>query len=156
MNAVTAILLFFILFLGLIFVYDGFVKDMDLSPKGMEQEHVITVLEEPDYEPRGDGYLIVVRTEENTTETYQASSSVVKGIWKPEDRKEQLQVNHTYYVKTYGVRNSVLGTYKNIIEPRELSDTAEIASETARIRNINAENQKQLEAIINNTSRQTA
>lgn len=155
MSAVKAIIVFlFIIFgiLGLIFAYDGYGRNMDLSPKGMKQEHVITIIEKPDYEPRGNGYLVVVFTEENAIETYQISNSIMNEKWTPEDRKQRLEMNHTYYVKTYGVRNSVIVSYKNIIEIKELNDSNEIANETARIRAINEMNREELEAMLNNTS----
>jgi len=155
MNAVAAILFSFLVMLGLVFVYDGYVKDADLAPKGMEQEHVVTVLEKT-YDSYSDSTRIKVRTEENDIETYQTSNSYLKNKWKQEDRAEALELNHTYWVKTWGVRNSALRTYKDIIELRELSDPAEIASESARIRDINEQNRKQLEMMLNNTSRQTA
>lgn len=131
MNAAITLILLVFLGLGAIFVTD-ICKDDALNV--MEQEHVITVLKEPDYEPRGDGYLVDVRTEEGTKELYQISSSVMKGKWKPEERRYQLEVNHTYHVKTYGVRNSGIGSYKNIINLRELSDTQEIQKLRERIR----------------------
>lgn len=131
MNAVLTIIL--IVFLGLVVIFfTDIYKDDAINV--LEQEHVITVLKEPDYEPQGDGYLVDVRTEEGTKEKYQISNSVMKDKWKPEERLYQLEVNHTYHVKTYGVRNSATRSYKNIIDLRELSDTQEIQKLSERIR----------------------
>lgn len=131
MNAVFTITLIVIFVIVAIFVTD-ICKDDAINV--LEQEHVITVLKEPDYEPQGDGYLVDVLTEEDTKEKYQISSSVMKDKWKPEERLYQLEVNHTYYVETYGVRNSGIGSYKNIINLRELSGTQEIQKLSESIR----------------------
>ena len=129
MSAAKVIINFCLLMLvalGAIFVYDGYLKDVNLAPRDMEQEHIITVMEEPFFDSYADGYLVRVRTEENKAETYQISSSYLKGEWNPEDRTGLLETNHTYQVHTWGTRNSVLRTYKNIIQISELTDQKKI------------------------------
>jgi len=137
MSAATVILSICLIVLAIaavIFVADGYLKNANLAPKDMEQEHVITVVEKPFYDASNDGYLVKVRTEENSTETYQISNSYVKDKWKPEDRANSLEANHTYSVTTWGIRNSVLHTYKNIVEIRELTNQTEIKALSERIK----------------------
>jgi hypothetical protein len=114
--------------------YEGYLKNANMAPKGMEQEHVVTVLEKPFYDSYRDGYLVKVRTETNDTETFQISNSYLKDKWKPEDRTNSLEANHTYFATTWGTRNSVIHTYKNIIEVRELTNQEEITTLSEKIR----------------------